>query len=158
MVVELDKLWVTRSEALTLTGMGDKAFRRNIQPTLKADDVRKTTGRGQAYEFSASAIVKRLIEITEETVDVDPLLVGSESPALERFRAARADREELELAVRREQLIDLEDFLVWFDAEVAAPIRKNLDKLQRKHGSAAVDVVASGLHTAQGAISQRFQK
>jgi len=45
-----------------------------------------------------------------EKVD-DPLLVGSSSPALERYRRIRADRETLELAIRRGELWEVEDSL-----------------------------------------------
>ena len=91
-----------------------------------------------------------------QPVDGDPMLSGNDSPALERFRNARADREELELAVRREQLLDRDDFFTWFDAEVVGHLRKGLEKLQRKHGSEAVDLVASAMEKAQDAVRQRF--
>ncbi len=90
-----------------------------------------------------------------QPTDGDPLLGGFDSPALERFREARADREELELSVRRGQLVNLEEFNGWFDLEIAGPLRKNLQKLQRKYGNEAFELISNGLQQAVDRIKQR---
>lgn len=75
-----------------------------------------------------------------------------------RFRVARAEREEMELNLRRGQLVDLDDFLAWYRADVAGPIRKGLERLQVTHGKAAADVVIQGLVRAEEAIEQRSKR
>lgn len=153
-----DKLWLKREEALTLTGMKVNAFRARIVASLGEDDTRKTTGRGQALEFWAPAIVQRLVAMAESSGGGDPLLAGgSDSPALERFREARADREELELGIRRKELIDVAEFLQWWDAEIAAPLHKGLEKLQRKFGPDAFDLIATVFRHTESTVSGRFE-
>ena len=75
--------------------------------------------------------------------------------AEERLRLARAERAELELKVRREQFIDIDDFLAWYDVEVAVPIRKSLERLQVTHGKSAADIVLQAIDTASEAVSER---
>ena len=114
--------------------------------------------RNQDGSYDARALIAWRLERDIENSESDPLMAGSNSPALERFRSARADREELELAVRREQLIDVEEFLTWWDTEIASPLRKGLDRLQKKHGNDAVKLVAAGLNQSGGAVSSRFRQ
>lgn len=87
----------------------------------------------------------------------DPLLAGSNSPALERYRLARAAREELELAARRGELLDVDELLTWYDAEVAAPIRRSLEALQSQFGPAAMQLVAKSLDQAGAAVTKRLK-
>lgn len=87
----------------------------------------------------------------------DPLLAGSDSPALERYRLARAAREELELAARRGELLDVDELLTWYDSEVAAPIRRSLEALQSQYGPAAVQVVTRALNQAGSAVGKRLK-
>ncbi|KKN53095.1 hypothetical protein LCGC14_0606070 [marine sediment metagenome] len=109
---------------------------------------------GKTYNAQALVVWRR--EVEAEAAGTDPLSAGGDSPALERFRNARADREELELSVRREQLVNVDEFLAWWDAEVVTSIRKKLERLARKYDQAAVDLVTSGLEQAGKAVSQRF--
>jgi len=59
----------------------------------------------------------------------DPLLDGPDSPALERYRAARASLSEIELQQRQRQLINVDEFCEWWTAEIAAPIRRAVEAL-----------------------------
>jgi len=153
----VEKLWLTRPEALTLIGRSAEYFRNNIQAALPPGHIRRAGGRGNPWQFYGPAVVKVLLVLNSTpSTEADPLLSGSDSPALERFRLARAEREELELAVRREHLIDVDEFLAWWDAEVAIPIRKGLEKLQKKHGSKAVDLVSAAVRQSEAVVSRRF--
>ena len=155
---KLERLWLNREEAVALTGRrSDEYFRKNIQAGLPSDCIRKLKTRGTPLEFYAPSIVARLVRLAGgNEIDPDPLLSGSDSPALERFRAARADREELELALRRKELIDVGEFLTWWDSEIVVPLRKGLEKLQRKYGPEAVGPVTAGLQQSAEAVSRRF--
>jgi hypothetical protein len=134
---------------------GSAAWLMGVKPRTLRD--RQAAPRNTDGTYNAQSLVAWHLK-QGKPIDDDPLLSGNDSPALERFRNARADREELELAVRREQLIDVEDFLIWFRNEVLGPIQKNLDRLQRKFGNDAVAVVAAGLRKADESIGQRFQQ
>ena len=94
----------------------------------------------------------------ERPADTDPMMVGSNSPALERYRVAHAQREELELAVRRGQLVSVDEFLTWYDAELAGPIRRSLEALIKHHSQAAADVVLRGLEAAEQAVNRRLKQ
>lgn len=88
----------------------------------------------------------------------DPMLAGASSPALERYRLARAQREELELAARRGELVDVDELLTWYEAEVAVPIRRSLEALQKHHSQAAADVVLRGLEAAEQSVTRRLKQ
>ncbi len=128
----------------------------DVEPRTMRTGPWKDAPRNSDGTYDARLLIAWRRELEAEGSESDPLLAGSNSPALERFRAARADREELELAVRRDQLIDVEEFLSWWDSEVATPVRKSLEKLARKYDQAAVDLVASGLNRARESVSGRF--
>lgn len=86
----------------------------------------------------------------------DPLLSGVNSPALERYRIARACREELELAVRKGELVAVNELLEWYDAEVAAPIRRGIEKLHVEFGPGAAALIVAGLDRADDVIERRL--
>jgi hypothetical protein len=88
----------------------------------------------------------------------DPMLAGSNSPALERYRLARAQREELELGVRRDQLLPVDDLLAWYDSEVAGPIRRSLERLRKRFGQEAADLVLNVLEGAEASVGRRLRK
>lgn len=134
---------------------GAAAWLFGVSPRTLRD--RSMAPRNADGTYNAQDLVAWHLEQLQP-VDGEPMLGGSDSPALERFRNARADREELELAVRREQFVSLDDFWAWFDESVAGPLRKSLDQLQKKHGQEAFDLAIAGLEKAQDAITQRFDK
>ncbi len=119
---------------------------------------------GQKTAIDLPAVVKWLHDFLAKNAQRlsaphtdDPLLAGSNSPALERYRLARAAREELELAARRGDLLDVDELLTWYDSEVAAPIRRSLEALQSQFGPAAVQVVSKALDQAGAAVGKRLR-
>ena len=131
------------------------AWLLSVQPRTMRTATWKDAPRNPDGSYDARELVEWRLERQAETDDVDPLLAGSDSPALERFRNARADRKELELAARRQQLIDVDEFLAWWDSEIAAPIHKSLEKLQRKYGKEAAELVTASLNHATEVIAKR---
>lgn len=87
----------------------------------------------------------------------DPLLSGVNSPALERYRIARACREELELAVRKGELLGVNELLEWYDADVAAPIRRGIERLHAEFGEAAAALIVAGLDRAEAAVERKLR-
>lgn len=79
--------------------------------------------------------------IQDPVSDEDDLEPGTASPALERFRSARADLAELELQQKRKELVPRDDIRL-FILRVAGLFRGWLDRLQRQHGD---DVYQTGV-------------
>ena len=75
-------------------------------------------------------VERRLSERTRPTVSDDPLLADGDSPALERYRLAKAKHAELDLEHRRGELIDVgkcRDVL----AKWASVLRRSGDRIAR---------------------------
>ncbi len=128
------KLWLDRKDAMVLADFKEAAFRSNIQEHLSEDDIRQTSGRGEALKFWAPAIVKRLIEIASapETTS-EPELAGDGSPALERYRDIRAESAEYDLEIKRGDLmrrVDVHEGL----AEAGSIIRRHAARLVKGYG------------------------
>ena len=140
---------ITEMESLSQTamawifGISSRAFRD-----------RRGVPRNEDGSYNARSVIQWHVEQLQP-VDAEPMLSGPDSPALERFREARAKLAELELSVRRGQLVDLEEFNGWFDLEIAGPLRKNLQKLQRKHGKEAFELISNGLQQAVDRVAKR---
>jgi len=95
--------------------------------------------------------------------DDDPLLGaggGGTSPALEKYREHRAALAGLELDERRGRLVDVDAFSAWWENEVASPIRRAIEALQRLEtitGPDAVAMMTKALQRAETAVEQRTE-
>lgn len=85
----------------------------------------------------------------------DPLLVGSDSPALERYRLARAKHEELDLAERERQLVSREDLHSWL-VQLSNTLRAAGDRLQRMHGVDALRIVEEALDEFDRQVKEKL--
>lgn len=74
----------------------------------------------------------------------EPPTGRADSPALERYRQARAEAAELELAQRRRELLPVEQVQQILGA-AAALIRQAGEVLQRRHGPAAADILTKAI-------------
>jgi hypothetical protein len=109
--------------------------------------VRTTSGgkqwiRGRAW---LDAYVAR--ELHKQVPDADPLLSGGTSPALERYRNARASKEELSLAIQRGELAHVADVKQHIGGAIAI-VRSALWKLQRDFGVQAYELMKEALDEA----------
>ncbi len=104
--------------------------------------------------YSAPALLQWMVERAKAEAAGDPLLVGSDSPSLERYRAARADMVELELQTKRGQLLDLESFYEWWGV-AAGLLRRRLEMLQRLYGAEAAALVTDGLDDLARSLEER---
>lgn len=98
--------WTTVREAADLLGITPQGIRASYIPSLTDSDIR----RGKPLRVRFVAIVdiltaRRVAELAREAANGDQLLAG-DSPALERYRLAKAKHAELDLENRRGQLID----------------------------------------------------
>ena len=150
-----EKTVASHIENMKSLPQGAVAWLFGVSPRTIRD--RQEAPRNSDGTYNAQAVVSWHLEQLKP-IDGDSMLSGGDSPALERFRNARADREELELAARREHLVDVDDFWTWYDAEVSGPLMKNLERLQRKFGAEALEIMEAGMRQAGEAITQRFEK
>jgi hypothetical protein len=88
----------------------------------------------------------------------DPLLAGnaSDSPNLERYRGYKADLAAIELAQKRGQLVNVEEFEAWWQTKVATPLTRAVESLRQLHGSEAAAIIERVLESVEGQIDQRM--
>ena len=139
--------FLTASTAARLLGCSVQNIRTNYLPKLTGDNV--LPGRPVRIRFAAliDLIVERRVEertrAATPTSD-DPLLADGDSPALERYRLAKAKHAELDLEQRKGELIDVgkcRDIL----AQWASVIRKTGDRLSKRFGLEANLMVSDAI-------------
>lgn len=154
MAVRREHGWFTKTDCTAFLGVGRAYFDTEIRPRVPADCIRRTgkaanspllfLGRA-VYEAAASrttAVVARAAD--RESSDGEPMLAGGDSPALERFRLARARIAELDLQERQGSLIPrdkVHDGL----GRLATIIRGAGESLQRQFGREAQDILDEAL-------------
>lgn len=87
-------------------------------------------------------------KFTEEDFE---LIAGGESPALERYRLARAKLAELDLAEKRKEVIAADDVRQMF-AIVGGTIRRAGQQLTRRYGPKAFEMLSQALDQADEQI------
>lgn len=85
----------------------------------------------------------------------EELLEGPVSPALERFREARANLAELDLREREGELVDRETVHTGVVA-IAGLVRSAGEQLQRQYGADAQAILDDALDDAEREIQERF--
>ncbi len=81
-------------------------------------------------------------------IEDDPMLAGSSSPNLERYRGAQADLAELKLQQQRGELLSREAVMKGL-AIFASTMRQAFETLQRQFGREAVDITSQALGEAE---------
>jgi len=115
--------------------------------TVKNWAKQKMPGKPRAYRLDQIAIWLRTEGPGSKALRLasdDPLLGDGDSPALERYRLAKAKHAELDLEHRKGELIDVSkcrDIL----AQWAAVIRKTGDRLSRRFGIEANLIVSDAI-------------
>ncbi len=138
--------WVSTREAAELLGVSAQAFTKLVAPLQIAAADRRDDGPGKPTWLRFRAIVDALIahRVQAAAADMDAaLLAGGNSPALERFREARAGQEQLKLEKMKGEMVyiaDAQEVMQRFGMH----FRRGLDKLRawpRAHEvmSAAID-------------------
>lgn len=132
--------------------MGDRNFDAVLRPRLARDAVR---GAGKALRFHLPQVVAALVAYRLEQAapaaaggEADPMLAGGDSPNLERYRGAKADREEMARDRDRgthANLRDLHTTLMRFGSLV----RRGGEVLQRRFGVEAADVFNEAIDEAE---------
>jgi len=108
------------------------------------------------------AVVKALHDFLAENAlklakEDDPLMVGSGSPALERYRTERALLAKLDRLERQRKVLPRESVRAAM-GRVAAVLRGAGEALARQYGGGAVDILHEALDDAQREIERSFGK
>ena len=144
---DLDQAAGTRI-AWTADTQGEVAEFFNVSvDTVKNWAKQKMPGRPRAYRLDQIAIWLRTegpgSKALRSAAD-DPLLADGDSPALERYRLAKAKHAELDLEQRRAELIDLAKCRDLF-GRWGSVIRKMGDRVSKRFGSEANQMVAEAI-------------
>lgn len=107
-----------------------------------------------------SAVVKALHNFLAENAvklarDDDPLMQGSGSPALERYREERAAMARLDRLEREGSLLPRNEVRESL-ARIASILRSAGETLQRQYGNAAVEILHEALEDAQREVDRCF--
>lgn len=153
--------WFDRDQMAAIFGVNTKSFdsgQRKLLPT-RGDHV-KTVNRRPLFLAHAYVQAWHRRELDKVTPDVpaDPMFVGggSDSPNLERYRLAKAQQVEMELAVRRGQLMPT-DWVREGYGQVASLVRSLGENLQRKYGAGALRMLNNTLDKADESFERFFK-
>lgn len=136
-------------------GISSRAVRENWLGGLPADAMR-IDGRQRLYRGRAvyDAALKRELDKHAVEAGGDPdLAVDADSPALERYRLAKARLTELELERQTAATINRDAMKVGL-AEIAKMIRQGCEALQRQFGREAHQVIDEVLEDVQRKTSE----
>jgi hypothetical protein len=149
-------LWVQRGFVARVLGISSQTFDDAIRPRL-SDTAATGAGRNLRFDLSAcvAALVTYRLEQQKPAASEDPMLVGGDSPNLERYRAAKAALAEMELEEKKKthaSLKDLNDALMRF----ASLVRRGGEILQRKFGNQASDILNESIDEAHNAWTKEW--
>lgn len=108
-----------------------------------------------ANAFVVADELRRSGKNADPDSDEDEVAGGSDSPALERLRTAKADREEIRLAEDRREVVHRQQAMETFNI-LSSVLRRRVDQLQRKYGRDAADWFLECLEEADRVLLERF--
>jgi hypothetical protein len=147
--------WLNKKESAYLCDLSPQQFDKSIRLLIPPEAIRKTE---HAFEFDAKALGAALVKYRTpeaQAVGDDPLLSGSDSPNLERYRRIKGDLAELELEERRRTHVDvglLEAALVRF----GMLLRRAGEILQRRFGVEAAEIFNNAIEEALRLVRAEF--
>lgn len=138
----------SRKQIAEIFGFTVVYFDRDVRPHLQPADV----VRGHNPLFRAAAVHQFLVEreVRKSTVlpDEHGMLAGPDSIWLEAFRKERTLSERLKRKLAERRAVDVEDIRAKFQ-QWAAVIRGAADKLQKKFGRQAHDLLDDAIAQAE---------
>jgi len=157
----MKEIWLTRQQAADLCGLSTRQFDEAIRPrAIKAEK-----GTGKKLLLNAKAIVAALVayrvEQAKPAIDPtsdDPLLaaVVGESPALERYRLAKARLAEHDLSERDGILLRADAIKEALMAGIRV-MRATGDRLVRQLGNVAGEIFNEGVAEFEAAAIRVLQ-
>lgn len=154
--------WHNRKDAAELIGETVDVLDKTLRPMLP---VGSEMGRGASLRIHCGNLVQvwcraKIDAVIEKASgaagdDAEGEMGGPPSQALERFRAARAEMVELELAERKKVVIPMDD------AETAVrlilqPLAKMAETLQRRFGAEAFTIVEHAVSQSEALLDEHF--
>lgn len=141
MTTKTAKGWTTVADAARWLDITVQAVHQSYIPMLAADDIDRAS---KPMRLRTAALIALAADRQTTGQHLDAALLAGDSPALERYRLARAQIAELELAQRKNDLIDREAARAVF-GRWAAIIRRTGDQLNKRHGNEAGKLLADAL-------------
>lgn len=146
---KVSKTWIaaTIQEAATAVAVSDRTIRSWL--------AKGAPGRPKRY------VIPELIEWAREniwkarSVSADPMLTEGDSPALERYREAKASQEEIKLHLMRKDAVPLEEARVLFDL-IADEYRRLGEKMEKLFGHQAPAMIEECLDNVTRHVQQRW--
>lgn len=147
--------WMTRSQIGRLLGISPRQFDDRVRPMMPTDCIKGVGAKLRIYAPAAvqARVEQKIAETAEAVSPSDPLMAGPGSAALERYRLARAKREELELEVRQGNLVELDEMRRGWSL-IAAQLRQAVDSLQRTFGEEAAGIVRDAMSEAKSSVEE----
>ncbi len=139
---EIDAEKMTQSRAAWLLSRTPRFLRDSDAP------------RNDDGTYHGRNIVAWLLAHEAAKATSDPLLVGNDSPNLERYRKAKAELAEMDAGERRERLVDMGALLEWWQSEVAPVIRKAIEGIERQWPEAA-KIITAAIESAAEKVEAR---
>lgn len=147
---------LTQAQICAVVGVGQRELQRRWLSVVPIDAVVGSGGRKRYTLAALGAIVTGLLQRERESgrsgLDCDGDLFGEDSPALERYRTARAELAELDLEVRRAKLLDREKLENQWNAGAVA-LRNAGERLQMRFGDEAVSLYNEGVSDFARAVT-----
>jgi hypothetical protein len=149
------KGWSTVATAAEFLDLTPQAIRQTYLPAMADCDVdRKRTPLTLRVSAVVDLMIQRRLDETKKHQPIqsdDPLLADGDSPALERYRLAKAKHAELDLEQRKGELIDKEkcrDVL----ARWGSTIRKMGDRISKRFGIEANQMVSEAIDECESIV------
>ena len=147
--------WFLKATLAELFGVTPQHFDRHYR-RFAGPDATRTHG-GKLY-FHGRTLVDAWAEsmrVAAVAPSVDPLLAGGDSPALERYRTARALLAEMEVDRQRENLIPREEIEVAL-TRFAGVLRRAGESLAREFGNEAAGLMNEAVDEVAKEWSENF--
>ena len=145
--------WVPLKVAVTYFGISGQAFHQGVRQWMDVAHIRDAGKRGAVKVWMPGAIAAykdHAVEMTK-TAKGDPLLSGGgPSPALERYRAAKAIQEEMNVELRRRSHLDANEISGELK-RFAGVMRHAIEQVQREYGNDPAEILNEAIReTAAG--------
>lgn len=152
--------WVDRAQCEAMLQCNRARFNSYWRPRFQDSEILKD---GNKLYYRGSALLRIYADVQNNphknhpgkkaADETDPLLVGSDTPALERYRLAKAELSELELAEKRKQLVSLE-LLKETWGPVVDVMRRAIMTIEKDYGRDAGEVIDDAIDEACDVIER----
>lgn len=138
--------WFTKTDVLAFLDLTQAGFDKSVRPRLPESAI-SGGGKGKTVWFHGPTVfserAKQVARIDPDLID-DEAVTPSDSPALERYRLAKAKLAEHEYAVKEGSYLERDMVLEGMN-RCAAHIHRGAEALQRQYGNEAADFLREAL-------------